>query len=87
MNDLVEDKIINMGKHLLKTHKLKLAVNDSNKINLSETNGKMDLALMNVRVNTHCVNLKVPENPKEIHVRKIPYKAFYFKKEKKLNDS
>ncbi|EEB17192.1 Phosphoinositide 3-kinase regulatory subunit, putative [Pediculus humanus corporis] len=58
MNDLVEDQLISMGKHLLKMHKHKMFFNDDKQINLSETNGKLDLSLLNVTINSHCVNLK-----------------------------
>lgn len=67
MNDLVEDQLINMGNHLLKIHKHKMTANDDKLINLSETNGKLDLAQINVTVNAHCVSFKA-DNSKEYQV-------------------
>ncbi|KAK6633048.1 hypothetical protein RUM43_012791 [Polyplax serrata] len=64
MNDLVEDQLISMGKHLLKMHKHKAIANEGKLVNLSETNGRLNLALLNVAVNAHCASLKT-ENPKE----------------------
>lgn len=70
MNEVVEDQLINMGKHLIKIHKHKMAACDSKQLNLSETNGKIDLALLAVSAPTHTAHLKL-ENMKEFHVSKF----------------
>ncbi|KAL0276782.1 UNVERIFIED_CONTAM: hypothetical protein PYX00_004283 [Menopon gallinae] len=62
MNDVVEDQLINMGKHLLKIHKDKL--NASKEPSLSDTNGRIDLAHMNISIPTYVINLKM-ENSKD----------------------
>lgn len=67
MNDAVEDQLINMGKHLLKIHKHRMSVNDNKQINLSDTNGVIDLGVVNIKVQTHTANLKL-ENTKDFQV-------------------
>lgn len=68
MNDVTEDQLINMGKHLLKIHKDKL--NISKEPSLSDTNGRIDLAQINISIPTHVINLKA-ENSKDFQVEHI----------------
>lgn len=76
MNEVVEDKLINMSRHLIKTNKQKSSSSCFTNLNLSETNGRIELSKLRLNIVSHSVPLTI-ETGKEFHVSEIKILRFW----------